>query len=68
MLLVTQTSYVKYFDKRKGLAVGITASGSGVIVFCLSALLRFLFNNFSFSATMLLYGKPGFTTLFEKFV
>lgn len=55
--LVSFTAYAQYFDKRKALALGITASGSGVGTIILPAILRALFDSFPFPSAMLLYGK-----------
>ena len=54
--LSCMTAYQPYFTKRKALSLGITGAGSGVGTLVLSALLRVLFDNFSFSGAILLYG------------
>ncbi|XP_067951220.1 monocarboxylate transporter 14-like [Watersipora subatra] len=51
-----------YFRKRKALALGIIASGSGFGYAIISYLLRFLFDNYSFGGACMLYG--GFTLNF----
>ena len=55
--LTAFTAYGPYFDKRMALSVGITASGSGIMSMIAPLILRSLFDTFSFSGTMLLYGK-----------
>lgn len=57
--LVAFTAYTNYFDKKKALAVGVTASGSGVGTITIPIFLRYLFDHYSFSSTMLLYGKTN---------
>lgn len=47
----------EYFEKRKALALGITAAGSGVGQLIVPYILRFLFDEMGFSNTMLLYGR-----------
>lgn len=55
--LSVMTAYQPYFDKRKALSLGITGSGSGLGTLILSSSMRVLFNNFSFTGAMLIYGK-----------
>ncbi|XP_067942293.1 monocarboxylate transporter 12-like [Watersipora subatra] len=45
-----------YFRKRKALAIGLIASGSGVGSIILPSIIRFLFNNVHFSGALLIYG------------
>ena len=55
--LTTFTAYGPYFDKQKALSLGITAAGSGVMTIIAPSVLRTLFDNFTFSGAILLYGK-----------
>lgn len=57
MSLVSFTAYQNYFDKRKALALGITASGSGLGSLVVPILLRALFDFYPFQSAMLLFGK-----------
>lgn len=50
------TAYGPYFDKKKALSVGISSSGSGIGTILIPVLLRALFDNYSFSGAMLIYG------------
>lgn len=52
-LLLTQP----YFDKRKALAIGITAGGSGVGTLTIPNILRQLFDHLSFTEAVLVYGR-----------
>ncbi|XP_067942235.1 monocarboxylate transporter 12-B-like [Watersipora subatra] len=54
-VIVALTSYCDYFDKKKALALGLTAAGSGIFSAILPNLLRVLFDNFTFSGAILLY-------------
>ena len=51
------TAYNGYFDKWKALSIGLTTAGSGIGTILIPLLLRMLFDNFSFSGAILLYGK-----------
>ena len=55
--LSSHTAYQPYFDKRKALSLGIAGAASGLGIFLVSAILRFLFDNYTFSGAMLLFGK-----------
>ena len=55
--LAAYTAHIPYFDKKKALAMGLAGSGSGIGTIAIPPLLRFLFDNYSFSGAMLLYGK-----------
>ena len=55
--LSVYTAYNGYFDKKKALSLGLTTGGSGVGVILIPIMLRMLFDNFSFSGAILLYGK-----------
>lgn len=46
----------QYFKKRKALAVGIVASGSGVGTIVLPYIMRGLYDNFDYTGATLLYG------------
>ncbi|XP_067951518.1 monocarboxylate transporter 12-like [Watersipora subatra] len=46
----------QYFDKKKALALGIIASGSGIAAIILPHIYRVLFDNYSFSGACLLLG------------
>lgn len=54
--LTTVTTFGPYFDKRKALSLGITTAGGGVGMLVLSLILRYFFDNYSFSGAMLLLG------------
>ena len=58
--LSCMTAYQPYFNKRTALSLGITGSGSGIGVILCSTILRFLFDHYTFSGAMLLYGKLVF--------
>ena len=51
------TAFAPYFDKRKALSVGITASGAGIGTVVLPVILRTLFDNYSFSGALTILGK-----------
>jgi MFS family permease len=51
------TAFAPYFKKRRALSLGLTASGSGFGMIIIPIILRKLFDNFTFSGAMLLYGK-----------
>ena len=57
LTLTSLTAYSNYFDKRKAIALGITASGAGVGGICIPPILRVLFDHFDFSSALLLFGK-----------
>ena len=50
------TACYPYFNKKKALAIGLATSGSGVGTIAPPLLLRFLFDNYSFSGAIILYG------------
>ena len=68
--LSSHTAYQPYFDKRKALSLGIAGAASGLGIFLVSAILRFLFDNYTFSGAMLLFGKYyiWFTNLYGNIV
>jgi len=51
-----------YFEKRKGMALGLTACGSGAMNTIIPKIMRYLFDTFDFSGAILLYSKIGFLT------
>ncbi|XP_067942363.1 monocarboxylate transporter 12-B-like isoform X1 [Watersipora subatra] len=55
MLLTVFTTSAPYFDKRKGLSLGLTTSCSGVGVLATAISLRKLFDNYSFSGALTLH-------------
>lgn len=57
IVLTVFTAFVPYFNQKKALSLGVSTAGSGVGMMIIPILLRFLFDNFSFSGAMLLYGK-----------
>lgn len=46
----------QYFKKRKALALGLIASGSGIGTIIIPHIYRLLFDNFDFGGACLLYG------------
>ena len=57
VMLAVLTAFAPYFDKRKALSLALTASGSGLGMIIVPPILRQLFDNFSFSGALTLYGK-----------
>lgn len=57
MTLTCYSATPPYFRKKRGLALAITSSGGGGGIIVVPFVLRFLFESFSFSSAMLLYGK-----------
>ncbi|XP_067941379.1 monocarboxylate transporter 12-B-like isoform X2 [Watersipora subatra] len=55
VLLLVFTASAPYFDKRKGLSLGLTTSCSGFGVLVNAISLRKLFDNYSFSGALTLY-------------
>lgn len=45
-----------YFDKRKALALGIIAGGSGVGTLTIPNMLRYLFDSLGFTGGIIIYG------------
>lgn len=57
--LTAMTVYQPYFNQRKALYLGVTGAGAGAGTLLLPFVLRALFDNYSFSGAMLLYGKSS---------
>ncbi|XP_067941384.1 monocarboxylate transporter 9-like isoform X2 [Watersipora subatra] len=55
ILLVVYTASAPYFDKRKGLSLGLTTACSGFGVLATAISLRKLFDNYSFSGALTLH-------------
>lgn len=58
--LISLNSFIStgpYFDKKKGIALGITTAGSGLGALVVPHILRALFDEMDFSSALLLYGK-----------
>ena len=54
----------RYFDKRRGLAMGISCAGSGFGAFAYPPLVEYLFSVYSFSGCMLILGALSFHPCF----
>jgi len=50
------TAFGPYFNKRKALAMGLAAAGSGFGTMIMPNMLRALFDNFGFTGALIVYG------------
>ena len=57
VMLSVLTAFGPYFDKRKAFSVGLTSGGSGIGMIVVPPMLRYLFDNYSFSGAVLIHGK-----------
>ena len=62
MILTGLVVTAPYFEKWKGMALGLTACGSGAMNTIIPKIMRYLFDTFDFSGALLLYSKVGFPT------
>lgn len=66
--LSAYTAYNEYFNKKKALSIGLATSGSGIGTIAIPPLLRWLFDNFSFSGAILLYGEAIFSAQHQNWL